>query len=439
MKVFTRGQRSRLDALTSSSQLTVGLSIAAPSHVVLDYGCFGVDQSNFLADERYFVFYNQPRAPDDSIALLGAGAGDNERFAVNLEALPAGVRRLVFTATIDGTGTMMQIARGHLRVLAGADEIVRYEFSGADFHSEQALLVAEIYWKDTWRFGAIGQGFAGDLRTLLHHFGGVEAEASQSPPVVAGAQAPPQAPPQAPLQSPPPPASPPVPLVSSTASPPPAFPIAPGAGESLQSLVDAAPAGSTLALLRGEYQGPLVINKPLHLDGRNAVIWAHQGPVVTVAAPGVILRDMEIEVTVPEEAQDDGDIALLAREQSAPQLQNVVVRGRLSGLGAGEDGDWKLPATLDLGAFAPRGENRFLVRLAVPVACRLSSAVAGLTCSPDELSPGEHDVELRVQGIGADTLIAGRLEVRSAQAVRAIALTGGTVGGSEPVDGKRLL
>jgi hypothetical protein len=37
MKVFTRGQRSRLDALTSSSQLTVGLSIAAPSHVVLDY------------------------------------------------------------------------------------------------------------------------------------------------------------------------------------------------------------------------------------------------------------------------------------------------------------------------------------------------------------------------------------------------------------------
>jgi hypothetical protein len=30
----------------------------------------------------------------------------------------------------------------------------------------------------------------------------------------------------------------------------------------LQSLVDAAPAGSTLALLRGEYQGPLIINKP---------------------------------------------------------------------------------------------------------------------------------------------------------------------------------
>ena len=106
MKVFTRGQRSRLDALTSSLQLTVGVAIAAPSHLVLDYGCFGVDEANFLADDRYFVFYNQPRTPDDSIALLGAAAGDNERFQVDLNLLPAGVRRLVFTATIDGAGTM---------------------------------------------------------------------------------------------------------------------------------------------------------------------------------------------------------------------------------------------------------------------------------------------------------------------------------------------
>lgn len=438
MKIFTRGQRSRLDALTPSSQLTIGLSIAAPSHVELDYGCFGVDDANFLADERYFVFYNQPRSPNDSIALQGAGAGDDERFGVNLEALPDDVRRLVFTATIDGVGTMMQIARGHLRVLVGDVEIVRYEFFGTDFHSEQALLIAEIYWKDTWRFGAIGQGFAGDLRTLLRHFGGVEEEVSQPvaqpAPVVPPRQPPPvQAPP---VHTPSPPTSPPVPLVSSTAPPPPTFPVAPGVGESLQSLVDAAPAGSTLALLRGEYQGPLIINKALHLDGRKAVIWAHQGPVVTVAAPGVTLRDMEIEVTVPEDAQGDGDIALLADEQSVPQLQNVVVRGRLCGLG--EDGEWKLPATLDLGAFAPRGENSFLVHLAVPVACRLNSAVAGLTCSPDELSPGEHDIELRVQGVSADTLIAGRLEVRSAHVVRAIALTGGTVGGGEPVNGKRL-
>jgi tellurite resistance protein TerA len=143
-----------------------------------------VDNADKLSDERYMVFYNQLASPGDAVKLdLSSGKA---RFAVNLDALPAAIAKLVFVAAIDGAQTMRSL--GASRMTIGS--AVQFPWSGADFGDEKAVIVGEIYRKDgQWRFGAVGQGFNGGLSALLAHFGGTEAAPSTPAPTPAAAPA----------------------------------------------------------------------------------------------------------------------------------------------------------------------------------------------------------------------------------------------------------
>ncbi|MFI7272546.1 TerD family protein [Streptomyces sp. NPDC049879] len=168
---FQRGQKSRLSDLTLGTDLYVGVQISAPG-LVFDISCFGLDADERLSDDRYFIFYNQPKSPEESLQLLGTQAGDTESFRVTLDRVPSGIHRLAFTATIDGEGTMAQAAPGYLRIVAGGEEVARYAFDGSAFTTERAVMLGDFYRKDGWRFAAVGQGFDGGLAALLRHFGG---------------------------------------------------------------------------------------------------------------------------------------------------------------------------------------------------------------------------------------------------------------------------
>ncbi|MEV6839912.1 TerD family protein [Streptomyces sp. NPDC051133] len=181
---FQRGHKARISDLTTGTDLYVGVQIGAPG-LTFDISCFGLDADERLSDDRYFVFFNQPKSPEESIQLLGAQAGDTESFRVTLDRIPPQIRKLSFTATLDGTGQMSQVGPGYLRIVAGGEEVARYSFSGAEFSTERAVMVGDIYFKDGWRFAAVGQGFDGGLEALLKNFGGEvveeEAPAPQQP------------------------------------------------------------------------------------------------------------------------------------------------------------------------------------------------------------------------------------------------------------------
>lgn len=181
MKEFTRGQKSKLADLTPSTDLTVGLDLQASGSPSFDISCFGVDSDGKLSDDRYFVFFNQKASPRGEIRQTGPRGGDAESFEVRLSQLPQGIQKLVFTATMDGSETMSQVSRGHLRLLSDGSEVARFPFTGADFSQEKAIIVGEIYRKDVWRFAAVGQGFNGGLSALLEHFGGQEVAEEAAP------------------------------------------------------------------------------------------------------------------------------------------------------------------------------------------------------------------------------------------------------------------
>ncbi|MFD9437258.1 TerD family protein [Streptomyces sp. NPDC060006] len=172
---FQRGHKARISDLTAGTDLYVGVQITGPG-LTFDISCFGLDADERLSDDQYFIFFNQPKSPEESIQLLGAQAGDTESFRVTLDKIPPRIQKLSFTATVDGAGQMSQVAPGYIRIVAGGEEVARYSFTGAEFSTERAVMLGDFYLKDVWRFAAVGQGFDGGLDALLKNFGGEVAE-----------------------------------------------------------------------------------------------------------------------------------------------------------------------------------------------------------------------------------------------------------------------
>ncbi|MEV5530599.1 TerD family protein [Streptomyces prunicolor] len=187
---FQRGHKAKISDLTAGTDLYVGVQITGPG-LTFDISCFGLDAEERLSDDRYFVFFNQPKSPEESIQLLGAQAGDSESFRVTLDKIPPQIHKLAFTATLDGAGQMSQIAPGYVRIVAGGEEVARYSFNGSEFTTERAVMLGDFYLKDIWRFAAVGQGFDGGLDALLKNFGGEVAE-EETPEPQQAQPAPPQ-------------------------------------------------------------------------------------------------------------------------------------------------------------------------------------------------------------------------------------------------------
>ncbi|MFE0191759.1 TerD family protein [Streptomyces sp. NPDC059008] len=184
---FQRGHKAKIGDLTAGTDLYVGVQIAGPG-LTFDISCFGLDADERLSDDRYFIFFNQPKSPEESIQLLGAQAGDSESFRVTLDKIPPHIQKLSFTAALDGAGQVSQIGPGYIRIVAGGEEVARYSFTGSEFSTERAVMLGDFYLKDVWRFAAVGQGFDGGLEALLKNFGGEvaeEAEAQPEPPAPA--------------------------------------------------------------------------------------------------------------------------------------------------------------------------------------------------------------------------------------------------------------
>ncbi len=202
---FIRGQKSKLSDLTPATNVDIGVFITVAPGQVIDFSCFGLDANGKLSDDRYFIFFNQKSSPCGSITMKGGQTGLQEVFGIDLGRVPETIKRLVFTASVDGAGTMSQIGASRLQMLVNGQSLHTFAFSGTDFGQEKAIMLAELYHKEVWRFAANGQGFTGGLNALLVSFGGEAIQPAAPPPVPPPSAPPPVASTSAPPPVPPPP------------------------------------------------------------------------------------------------------------------------------------------------------------------------------------------------------------------------------------------
>ena len=98
----------------------------------------------------------------------------------------------------------------------------------------------------------------------------------------------------------------------------------PALAASLQSLIDATPAGGTLRLAPGSYIGPVTINRPMTLDGggRALILGSGKGTVLSVAANGVTLRGLRL--TGSGDSHDSVDAGILLEGDDHRVEDNVL-------------------------------------------------------------------------------------------------------------------
>ena len=96
--------------------------------------------------------------------------------------LPSTVQKLVFTASIDGNGTMGNISGFDVTITQDGREPLLLHMTGADFSAEKAIISIELYIKTEWRYSAVAMGFNGGLSDLLAYYGGQEVSDDNSAP-----------------------------------------------------------------------------------------------------------------------------------------------------------------------------------------------------------------------------------------------------------------
>jgi len=151
---------------------------------VTDGAEFDLDASVFICGEdgkvrsdADFVFYNNKVGANGAIEHQGdnrdgEGDGDDEQVKIDLSAVPADVKKLVFAVTIHNAEAnnqnFGQVANAFMRVVNqdGGKEIARYDLS-EDYSIETAMIFGEVYRHGSeWKFKAVGAGFQGGLGPL---------------------------------------------------------------------------------------------------------------------------------------------------------------------------------------------------------------------------------------------------------------------------------
>ena len=163
---LTRGFRCKLEDQLNI-QLPFEVSLKTEGNAVYDTCCFGVNQDDQLANDRFMIFYNQPASPGNAICLH-----DDSNYTINLSALPSDIAKLIFTVSIDGCQTMGEITEHVVQVSQNGNLLMELRLTGKDFTEERAIIGIEIYHKTVWRISAVAKGFNGGLEALLEFYGG---------------------------------------------------------------------------------------------------------------------------------------------------------------------------------------------------------------------------------------------------------------------------
>jgi tellurium resistance protein TerD len=170
----------------SLKRILIGLGWDAKA---TDGGDFDLDASAFLLAENGkvkgdddFIFYNQLLSKCGSVEhtgdnRTGDGDGDDEALKINLDKVPASIKRIVIGVTIHEADIRKQnfgqVSDAFMRIvnLDNDIEIARFDLA-EDYSTETAMIFGEVYnHNGEWKFKAVGQGFSGGLESMCRQFG----------------------------------------------------------------------------------------------------------------------------------------------------------------------------------------------------------------------------------------------------------------------------
>ncbi|MEU5399272.1 TerD family protein [Streptomyces sp. NPDC005963] len=202
------------------SAARIAVDVAAP--VRLDVSGLLLTADGKVRSDDDFIFYNQPVGP--GVTYRSGGGAAPDAIVVDTSAVPAGIEKIVVTASPDAAGQTFQGVEPTATIRNADDGSALATFTPPQLGGETALVVVEVYLRNgAWKVRAVGQGYANGLAGIAKDFGvSVEEEPQAAPSAPAAASAPvaptaPVAPAPAPV-APAAPAAPPAPPVAASGS-----------------------------------------------------------------------------------------------------------------------------------------------------------------------------------------------------------------------------
>ncbi|GAA3054983.1 TerD family protein [Streptomyces roseofulvus] len=226
-----------MTAMTPGSNLPltaprVAVDVAAP--VRLDVSGLLLGANGKVRSDDDFIFYNQPAGP--GVTYRSGGGTAPDAILVDTGGLPAGIERIVVTASPDAAGQTFQGIEPTATVRDADSGAVIATFTPPQLATETALVVVEIYQRNgAWKVRAVGQGYANGLAGIATDFG-VSVDEEPAAPAAPAPVAPPAYTPP-PAHTPPPHAGQTLPSFT-----PPPMPPAPPVDPRLAAGAPAAPA-----------------------------------------------------------------------------------------------------------------------------------------------------------------------------------------------------
>ncbi|WP_405021540.1 TerD family protein [Kitasatospora sp. NBC_00070] len=174
----------------------VTVEVTAPK--ALDVSGLLLTESGKVRSDADFVFFNAPNGP--GVTHRPASTGSPDAITVDTAAVPAGIEKIVVTASLDEAGATFAGTEPTATLRDADTGAVLVTFTPPRLTRETALVVVEIYLRaGAWKVRAVGQGYANGLAGIATDFG-VSVDDSPAPPPMpaaapvapAGASAPPK-------------------------------------------------------------------------------------------------------------------------------------------------------------------------------------------------------------------------------------------------------
>ncbi|WP_407992073.1 TerD family protein [Kitasatospora sp. CMC57] len=168
----------------------VTVEVTAPK--ALDVSGLLLTESGKVRSDADFVFFNAPNGP--GVTHRPASGGSPDAITVDTGAVPAGIEKIVVTASLDDAGATFAGTEPTATLRDADTGAVLLTFTPPRLTRETALVVVEVYRRaGAWKVRAVGQGYANGLAGIATDFG-VSVDDSPAPPPMPTAAPTPTAP-----------------------------------------------------------------------------------------------------------------------------------------------------------------------------------------------------------------------------------------------------
>ncbi|MFD0569721.1 TerD family protein [Kitasatospora gansuensis] len=156
----------------------VTVEVTAPK--ALDVSGLLLTESGKVRSDADFVFFNAPNGP--GVTHRPASGGAPDAITVDTGAVPAGIDKIVVTASLDDAGATFAGTEPTATLRDADTGAVLLTFTPPRLTRETALVVVEVYRRaGAWKVRAVGQGYANGLAGIATDFG-VSVDDSPAPP-----------------------------------------------------------------------------------------------------------------------------------------------------------------------------------------------------------------------------------------------------------------